>query len=344
MNNPLKTKQLELISHILVWLVLLLLPYTFTVGAGRPWADLFLFFWFQIALWAIIFYVNYLYCVNRWLFSNKTLLFSIANVALVFILIWLRYEIITHILPQNITKGRTDNEPPFLSRLYIDFFIYLLPVAFAIAIQSGKRLVMLNVVRQEADNIKLQSELQYLKYQLQPHFFFNSLNNIYALVDAEPEKAKHTIHSLSKLMRHLLQNSEAESVFLSDEISFLNKYIDLMAIRQQDNVKIEVHFQQHIPEIEIAPLLFVSLVENAFKHGVSATKPSWLYFELKIEGNHLIFITKNYNFSKTEKDMSGSGIGVENLKKRLALLYENRHTLTIKNNSDLYQTTLSIAI
>ncbi|WP_177165094.1 sensor histidine kinase [Paenimyroides marinum] len=241
-------------------------------------------------------------------------------------------------------KERPDNAPPFISIIYIDTLIYLIPVAFAIAIQSGKRLLKIEVLKQEADNIKLQSELQHLKYQLQPHFFFNSLNNIYALVDTEPEKAKQTIHSLSKLMRHLLQNSEEEKVPLSDEINFLNKYISLMALRQNDDTVIETYFPKDIPNLSIAPLLFVSIVENAFKHGISATKISWLNFEMKVENNTVIFISKNYNFPKDKNDMSGSGIGIENLRKRLALLYENNHSLNIEIQNDQFVVTLIVKV
>lgn len=335
-----KNGWIEVTIHILVWMVLLFLPYTFTVGVGKPWMDLFLFFWLQIFMWAAMFYLNYSYAVNRWFFHDKKGYFIVINMVVLVFFVWLKQFIITGYISIDMPRHAL----PFISRLYVDFFIYLIPIVIAIAIHSGKRLIKVDVLRQEADNIKLQSELQHLKYQLQPHFFFNSLNNIYALVDTDSEKAKQTIHNLSKLMRHLLQNSEAEKTLLSDEIEFLNKYISLMALRQNSEVKIETHFPKQIPNIKISPLLFVSLVENAFKHGVSATKPSWLYFELKIEGNTVTFISKNYYFPKDESDMSGSGIGIENLKKQLALLYPNKHSLLIEKRNILFEVTMSITV
>src|SRR5699024_8583036 len=160
--------------------------------------------------------------------------------------------------------------PPLALLWYSDFLIYLIPIAFAIAIKSGKRLTNLEVYRTEAENAKLQAELQTLKYQLQPHFFFNSLNNIYSLIETEPDKARKSMHSLSKLMRHVLQASNLSSISLKEEIDFLTKYIALMKVRLTDSTHVVTDFPKIVPDIQIAPLLFISLVENAFKHGVSA--------------------------------------------------------------------------
>lgn len=342
MNSMLKNNRIEFVIHLLVWALLFFLPYAFTVGDGKPWTDLFQFFWSQIILLMVIFYINYLILVNRWFFNDKKLIFYIINILLIVLFVWLRHQSINWLHEQDDNDFR-NNPPPFALILYRDALVYLIPVVSAIAIHSGKRLLKVEVLKQEADNVKLQSELQHLKYQLQPHFFFNSLNNIYALIDTQPEKAKQTIHSLSKLMRHLLQNSEEEKIELAEEVNFLNKYISLMALRQNENTQIKVDFPTDFPTIHIAPLLFVSVIENAFKHGVSAVEKSPLSFALSIEGNDLKFVSVNNNFPKTKTDLSGSGIGLENLKKRLALLYPNKHSLTITSDA-VYKVILEIEI
>lgn len=190
---------------------------------------------------------------------------------------------------------------------------------------------------------KLQSELKHLKYQLQPHFFFNSLNNIYAMVDISPENAKKAIHNLSKMMRYFLYETNEEKVPLTKEIQFLLKYIDLMKLRFSNNTLVQTSFEEDLPEIEIAPLLFIAIVENAFKHGVSATQPSTITFGLEIENDLIKFTSVNKNFPKTDEDKSGSGIGLENLKKRLELIYPNVHQLiTHIDENDYFNLLLTI--
>ncbi|MEZ5026756.1 MAG: histidine kinase [Chitinophagales bacterium] len=346
MNNVQKNKRTEIITHLLVWATMLILPYGFTVALGRSWDELIVRFWLQLFLIGIIFYINYFFAVKRLLFRKNRILFFVFNIILIAFFVWIQHVIFQHYFqPNSHSNNDQKDKPPLVAIFYVNALFYLIPVAFAIAVQTGKRLLSVEIQRQETDNINLQTQLQLLKYQLQPHFFFNSLNNIYALVDAAPDKAKQTLHSLSKLMRHLLKSSEAEKVSLADEVEFLNQYIALMTIRQNANTKIETNFPKHIPTISIAPLLFVSIVENAFKHGVSATKPSWLYFELSINNEQEItFTSKNYIFPKNQNDVSGSGIGIENLKKRLALLYNNKHTFQINSTENLFIVTLTLKV
>ena len=243
---------------------------------------------------------------------------------------------IMDIIQASTTKTH-DNRPPDGLRYFFDFLTYLIPVALSIAISAGKKIQKAEEMKTEADKIKLQSELQHLKYQLQPHFFFNALNNIYSLIDFDSEKAKQSIHSLSKLMRHLLYKTEVEKISLSEEIDFLNKYIELMTLRINDKTKVHTNFPTKIPDVQIAPLLFISIVENAFKHGVSATQPSDMFFKMEIlNDEEILFSASNSNFPKTDSDKSGSGIGIENLKKRLNLLYDEKHQFHTEVKDDIF--------
>ncbi|WP_245766530.1 sensor histidine kinase [Pustulibacterium marinum] len=235
-----------------------------------------------------------------------------------------------------------DKAPPFSLILYVQIISFIIPVLFSVALKIAERYIKTEAERKDAENVKLESELQHLRYQLQPHFFFNSLNNIYSLVDISPDKAKSTIHSLSKLMRYLLYETTTEKVSLKHEIQFMEKYIELMKLRLSDKTNVEVIFPEIVKDVKIAPLLFISLVENAFKHGVSANHVSIIYFEMKLQQNTITFTTENPNFPKATSDKSGSGIGLKNLEQRLKLIYPKQHQLEYGVKGDVFVTELTV--
>ena len=194
----------------------------------------------------------------------------------------------------------------------------------------------------------LEQQLEYLKYQINPHFFMNTLNNIHALVDIDPEKAKHTILELSKMMRFVLYEGNKQGVPLDREISFLQNYITLMKLRYTDKVRISVDLPPSLPNREVPPLMFITFVENAFKHGVSYRQESFIDITLEVEGGglkvdqKLIFTCRNSRIPK-EEDKHG-GVGLANVRQRLDLIYGDRYTLDIKDEPDTYTVTLTIPI
>ena len=246
-------------------------------------------------------------------------------------------------LIKNRAKGENGNTgPPFKMFIYVQMVSYLAPLLFSIAIKTTKRWNKTEAARKEAVNFKLQSELQHLHYQLQPHFFFNSLNNIYALVDLSPEQAKTSIHSLGKLMRYMLYDTNVEFITLSKEIDFMKKYIELMKLRVSDKTTVNYNFPTKETGIKIAPLLFISLIENAFKHGVSASEESEININMYCEHKKVCFHLENDNHPKKTNDKSGSGIGLQNLEKRLKLLYPKKHQLTINKSNSVYKLSVKI--
>ncbi|MGB5418240.1 sensor histidine kinase [Algibacter sp.] len=324
-----KNKNITILSHLLVWLVLFSMPYVLSYGQNQEINRVIAHFWIPLVFYAFIFYLNYFVLIDRFLFNKKTVLFIVFNIIIIGFFIFIK-EYIEDTFFQDIVKRRaadTENSgPPFKMFIYIQMLSYMAPLLFSITIKTTKRWVKTEAEKKEAQNVKLQSELQHLHYQLQPHFFFNSLNNIYALVDLSPEQAKKSIHSLSKLMRYMLYETNMELVLLSKEIDFMKKYIDLMKLRVSDKTEVIYNFPSEETGIKIAPLLFISLIENAFKHGVSASKESKI--EMNMTHNHktVVFSIENDNFPKKTEDKSGSGIGLQNLEKRLQLLYPNKHS------------------
>lgn len=336
-------KNVEWIVHVLIWIILFTLPSAFFASSGRPFKDLFLHFWTQLITIAALFYINYFVLVKMWLYDNKKWVFIVSNIGLLIVFVLGRDFLIENFAspPQD---GGGKRKPPFGFRFYLDFLVYMIPVAFAFAMQSAKRIMHIESIKKEADNIKLQAELQHLKFQLQPHFFFNALNNIYASIDVAPDQAKASIHSLSKLMRYFLQKSEEESVSLVDEIDFLNRYIDLMRIRLTDSTSVNVHFPDVLPNVKVPPLILISLVENAFKHGISATQHSEIDIGLKVDDRELSFTTFNTDFPKPTDDRSGSGIGLSNLQKRLQLLYPKAHRFETKRIDNIFTVNIAFPI
>lgn len=188
---------------------------------------------------------------------------------------------------------------------------------------------------------RLESELQYLKYQLNPHFFMNTLNNIYALVGLNTEQAKKTIIELSKLMRYVLYEANKNQISLEHEIQFLENYIALMKLRYIDNLNIRTEFPVVVPCVQIPPLLFISLLENAFKHGVSYQEPSFIEVRIELADEGVIFNCKNSKHTHAHKD-AYHGIGIDNIKKRLHLLYGNNYTFTTNESENCFEVLLII--
>ena len=320
-----KNKKITVFSHVLVWLVLFSMPYVLWHGQEHEINRLIAHFWIPLVLFAIIFYLNYFVLIERFLFRKQTLLFIIINVVFITFFSLLREQIESTFF-QDIVRNTSRPDPPLAMFIYMKLLSYLPPLLFAIAIKTTKRWAQTETERKEAANYKLQSELQHLHYQLQPHFFFNSLNNIYSMVDISPEQAKSSIHSLSKLMRYMLYETNMELVSLSKEIDFMKKYIALMKLRVSDKTAVNFNFPSEETGIKIAPLLFISLIENAFKHGVSASKESKIEINMMCNHKTVVFYIENDNFPKKTEDKSGSGIGLQNLEKRLQLLYPNKHS------------------
>ena len=323
-----RNKNIRLLSHLLVWLVLFSMPYLLSYGQSQEMNRVIAHFWIPLAFSVLIFYGNYFFLIDKFLFPKKTGLFIGINILLIGFFIFLK-EYSEDNFFQDLTDRRVDGNgetigPPIMMLIYVQMISYMAPLLFSIAVKSTKRWLETEAQRKEAANIKLQSELQHLHYQLQPHFFFNSLNNIYAMVDVSPDQAKSSIHSLSKLMRYMLYETNEEQVPLSKEIDFMKKYIDLMKLRVSAKTKVSYDFPTEETGIQIAPLLFISLIENAFKHGVSGNQEGHIDLRMTYDDKEVLFTIENDNFPKQADDKSGSGIGIPNIKKRLDLLYQNK--------------------
>ena len=193
------------------------------------------------------------------------------------------------------------------------------------ALALARRWVTADQKIKEMEAARAQAELYNLRSQLNPHFMLNTLNNIYALTAIDQKRAQDAIQQLSKLLRHMLYDNQEAEVLLQDELQFLDNYVNLMKIRLPQNVDVKLEKDVDDPNTKVAPLLFISLVENAFKHGVSPMKYSFIHIRVSQKGKDLCFTIENSNHPKSGMDRSGHGIGLQQVQKRLDLSYPERY-------------------
>ncbi|MFA6895060.1 MAG: sensor histidine kinase [Bacteroidales bacterium] len=335
-----------LFINILTLIMLFSLPLLLTPRHESLTLDRYIGFCVPLFAYLIVFYVNYLGLIKKYLFKKKFLSYFLSNVFLIVVLavllsFWNEYYF-TNFVFDNVRKG-----PPILHFGFIfkDLLFMILTDSLAVAMKMTVEWYRTEKERAKIEVVASEAELKNLKNQLNPHFLFNTLNNIYSLMATDSAKAQNAILGLSKILRYVLYDDNQNWVSLEKELSFTKNYIELMSLRLTDNVALKADIQNECEGYMIAPLMFISLVENAFKHGVSQEKPSFIDINIFLENNFVKCIVKNSYFPKTEQDYSGSGIGVENLQRRLSLIYPEKHTFSkmLINDSE-YIAELSITL
>ena len=199
---------------------------------------------------------------------------------------------------------------------------------------------------QQLEKEKMYLQLQYLKFQINPHFFMNTLNNIQVLIDMDAEAAKASLRELSVMMRFVLYEADKDWVSLNKDVVFLRNYIKLMQLRYTDSLTITVDIPECLPDISIPPLIFPTFVENAFKHGVSYSQNSFITVMVDVDEGKLIFCCLNSKQKEAEQRITkqDSGVGLTNVKRRLDLIYGEQYTLEIKDEENTYKVQLSLPL
>ncbi len=231
--------------------------------------------------------------------------------------------------------------PRFYFFLVMDILMYILTVACALAVHSIKRLQVIEVQLKEVQQQKAEAELVWLKNQLNPHFLFNTLNNISSLVQIDADTAQENISKLSDLLRYALYESNKPRVPLHNELSFMENYISLMKLRTNEKVNVDIQLDTPQQDVEIVPLLFITILENAFKHGVSHHQSSFIKARLKVSDGYILFTCDNSNFPK-HQEQTGRGVGLENMRRRLELFYPDRHEYVHTLENNIYHVSIKI--
>ena len=337
------------ILHVAVWLMLFLSPLLFSHEQTISLVRVAAFSIFPLCMMTV-FYTNYLWLVPRYYIAHEERFYWIFNMIMILVLAVLM-QLWMHLLhPLFPDDGRPHPEPSFLKQLlFVARNIFNLSVVLFIAtsMEISSRWHQMEDERIEMEAARKEAELANLRSQINPHFLLNTLNNIYALTAFDTEKAQKAIMELSKMLRHMLYDNQQNMVNLKEEIQFIGNYVNLMKLRLPQNV--EVRFHSNYPEpcnIQVAPLIFISLVENAFKHGVSPTEKSFIDINISAEKDLLTCEIKNSNYPKTQQDRSGHGIGLQQEERRLNLSYPQRHTWKkgITDNGKQYYSKIEIQL
>jgi two-component system LytT family sensor kinase len=241
-----------------------------------------------------------------------------------------------------IRPGRTYHpDRGFRLDLFGLFFI-ILNIGFSSVVSLVRKNQKDAQEKQELEKQKISSELSFLKAQINPHFFFNTLNSIYALTDLDVENAKGAIHTLSAMMRYVLYESQKDNTTVKKEVAFIENYIQLMRLRLTEKVKVTFEKPTHDQEFLIAPMLFLPFVENAFKHGVSNHQESAVNISMTTAGSLVTFEVSNTIIPSQSQSLDEKGIGLNNTKRRLELIYPQQHELHTEVNEDRYLVRLKL--
>jgi len=350
MPTLMKNRPIQFLIHFIIWGIVAFFPLIFMYSEGDRSIIRFLDFSLPIIFLMIVFYSNFFLIISRYLFNKKVWQFFVANLILFTACLFLinlikQFYFDAYFAKLEDLKHLTHRAEMRNILLFRDILSMGLTVGLATAIKMTTQWYQSQAEQKEIEKLHIESELNNLKHQLNPHFLFNTLNNIYSLISINQENAQNAIHHLSNLIRYVLYESDHPKVPLSKDINFTTNYIKLMSLRLPPNVKLETDIMKPDDSIEIAPLLFISLVENAFKHGVSPDRPSHITISIRMSReNELECRVENSNFPKPESDKSGSGIGLSNLRKRLELAYPSSFELSSVDKEESYVSTLHLKI
>ncbi len=301
---------------------------------------------FDIIVLLLIYIVNYTIFIPRFLFKDNHKLFFTYNFLVVCVLLFVSFYTTEYGVFDSLRPDDVPARPkPMMMYLTRDFINYILMVGLVTALRLAERLQRSEEALKEAESARVKAELDNLRSQINPHFLLNTLNNIYALTAIDTDKAQKAIKELSDLLRYILYDNLNERVSLSGEVKFLQSYIELMTIRLPRKVELKTEFRYNKEEgTLIAPLIFISLIENGFKHSVSANGEGFIdiLFEHRPQSSEVVLSIRNSNHAKADADKSGHGIGLEQVRRRLELLYPNNYTWEVKQDNEVYESTITL--
>ena len=361
-----KQRILETLIYLLIWIVIFSTPLLRYSTHGITEWNIILKEWQSVVPFFVLFCITNFLLLPLFLYKKKYWLFALFTVFL--------FTFFFFYNPTPVFKPVEEAEPRLIRKDMPEFFygpmppekrgeinilrmpgrmdprinnllIAILIIGFNVAIKLLFKSINDDRKLQSLEKQNLRNELDYLKHQINPHFFMNTLNNIYTLIDIDVPKAKGTVVELSKMMRYVLYESNRPLVQLPKIIGFLEHYIELMRLRYTDQLEIKLDLPDTADRehISIPPLLLIPFVENAFKHGVSYQEASFIHVYLVINEKEkkLFFTVNNSNFA-ISTDLEPQGIGLDNVKKRLRLLFGDHYRLETQETDKIYHVSLSI--
>lgn len=323
------------IGLVAIWMFYLAFPF-FIFPKAIPFSSenqlSFFMYVFISILSILLFYFNYFVAIPR--FALKKQYFSYAlSLILLGLLMFLAVRTY-HILICSYLQNTIPINTIFLGVSYLPKAILMLFASFALFYYKRYK---------ELETERVKSELRVLKAQINPHFFFNTLNIIYGQAITKSDKTASSISKLSQMMRYVLSDTNQELISLENEISYIKSYIELQQLRLTEKTSVNFTIDGDMTRIKVPPLLFINIIENAFKHGVSTEKETTIDIQLKLK-NQVFTLTVYNDIPRKFSDEKNTKIGLANTRSRLDLLYGNNYSLDIKNEKTSYKITLKLLL
>ena len=322
------TKRLKIFLHIAFWAYMFLSPLQYMRGTDMSVLH-YLMNCMTPFLLMVVFYANYKWLTPYYYTEGRHRYMLLINAVMCvgfafFLHYWMN-------LTNKLYGGPGDGTrvPDALDAIMFfirDFVNFTIFAVAATCIKLSQMWMWADEARKDAENAKSKAELTNLRNQINPHFLLNTLNNIYALTAFDTKKAQESIHELSKMLRHILYDYQQPTVPIQDEVEFIGNYVKLMKIRLPQSVEVTYETAVQNGQFPVAPMIFISLVENAFKHGVSPTEHSFVHIRIESDMKHIVCDIQNSNYPKAATDHSGHGIGLQQVQRRLDLSYYEQYT------------------
>ncbi len=348
-------KNANLLVHIIAWILLafiVLYYHPITWGIELP-----LKFWlkqvFLLGIMIAVFYFNINFLIPVLLEKRNNRIFYIGAILILVVAATALNSLSNKVFGINNVMATRELAAIQPNRKTVGFpFETFIPTLILLLIGFGTTISFIRkwqtevMLRQKYEQEKVSTELLFLKAQINPHFFFNTLNNIYSYTLTDSDIARTAITNLSKMMRYVLYDSQNGQVFLSKELKFLNDYIELMKLRLTEKTLVKYEFPEQINELILSPMLFLPFVENAFKHGTSNVEHGFITVKLQQWENEIELSVRNTIFGKQRQNVETSnGIGLANTQRRLDLLYPGKYALSTGINANYeYEATLKLFI
>ena len=338
-NHPI----LRIIQHLAFWVLsFFVFLYIFKTGVKPEKVDYVYTMLFQLSLLPAV-YINIELLLPKLGNRKRILFYLLSLIALIILFAWINYNFFddwsAKVFPDYFFISY------FTFREVILFFVVYIIVTMLLKLSKSWFLVSwLQKELLEKEKQKAEVELKALKAQINPHFFFNTLNSIYSMALDKDERLPGTVLQLSELMRYFLYESKDNFVPLQKELAVADNYIALQKIRSGEQLSVQIHKDGEVGEQKIAPLLLITFLENAFKHGAKgSSENTFIRLDIKVEKNTLSFVVEN-NKGIIDKVNAGehNGLGLENVKRQLELLYPGKHSLNIKDQPNRFSVALHL--
>jgi sensor histidine kinase YesM len=327
--------------HLTFWCVYISFNLYQSIERGFDWGRSLTFTSIQLGFVLVIAYLNYFLFLPRFL-AHKNIWRYLVEFAVPFVILVMSRVYLWRYLLADSPRIEYLNSTTYVVQVAATM---LFIVIFVGMLRFAVDWFELEAKKKEMENEKLTAELNFLKAQINPHFLFNTLNNLYYLAYSKSENTTEVIAKLSQMMRYMIYDSNHPKVLLSKEIEYMQSYISLERMRLNNQIPIQFDVKGNIENVWITPLIFITFLENAFKHGVSSNNPNaWVNISIELEGKECVYVVKNSKPSIKNETGEKSGIGLKNVQRRLALSYPGKYELKIEDTPEVHEVRLNLML